>query len=411
MDPRLSEGSATSSPLRVDGTPASHGAPVHLGRLTKRYDDVLAVDDIDLEVAAGEFVTLLGPSGSGKTTTLMMVAGFQEVTAGTITVGDREISRLPPYKRDIGVVFQHYALFPHMRVEDNVGFPLKMRGVAKVEARRRTDEALALVKLEGLGRRYPRQLSGGQQQRVALARALVFEPGLALMDEPLGALDRQLREHMQFEIKRLQASLGVTVIYVTHDQEEALVMSDRIAVMNKGRIEQFATPEDLYQRPATAFVATFVGESNLMQGVKVGGADNEVKIRTASGLDLIGASLSPLDDGSEVIVTVRPENLTAHLCAPADDAVNCVAVACDEVTYAGQMSRYVVSTAGHDSFVLRVQNRPGSVAFRRGTALNLTWNAEDLRVFPAGQLSDLDPSLLSDADATTRSSHCENRPG
>ncbi len=276
----------------------SRGAPVRLERLTKRYDDVVAVDDISLDIAAGEFVSLLGPSGSGKTTTLMMVAGFQDVTAGAITVGDREISRLPPHQRDIGVVFQHYALFPHMRVAENIGFPLRMRDVSKAESRRRVEEAMRLVQLETYGDRYPRQLSGGQQQRVALARAVVFEPGLALMDEPLGALDRQLREQMQFEIKRLQNTLGITVIYVTHDQEEALVMSDRIAVMNRGRVEQYATPDELYNRPATAFVATFVGESNAIGGRVTASHDGVVAMDSDEGHRLDGRSVDHLDAGS-----------------------------------------------------------------------------------------------------------------
>jgi len=376
-------------PRDVSTPSAALGAPVRLERLTKRYDDVVAVDDVSLDIRAGEFVTLLGPSGSGKTTTLMMLAGFQEVTDGTITVGDREISRLPPNKRDIGVVFQHYALFPHMRVAENVGFPLKMRGVLKAEAKQRVRAALELVKLNDYGRRYPRQLSGGQQQRVALARAVVFEPGLALMDEPLGALDRQLREQMQFEIKRLQESLGITVIYVTHDQEEALVMSDRIAVMNKGKIEQFATPAELYNEPATAFVATFVGESNLLHGIGAGTRGGSMSILTAGGLKLAGRAPSPIADGDRIVATIRPEKLIV-LGNESDmpvDLPNRIPVVCDEVTYAGQMSRYVVTAAGGDSFVLRVQNRPGSVTFCVGQALALMFDTGDLRVFPAEQLS------------------------
>lgn len=362
---------------------------MRLERLSKRYDDVIAVDDISLDVHAGEFVTLLGPSGSGKTTTLMMLAGFQEVTDGTITVGDREISRLPPNKRDIGVVFQHYALFPHMRVDENVGFPLKMRGVGRSEAKRRVGAALELVKLKEYGRRYPRQLSGGQQQRVALARAVVFEPGLALMDEPLGALDRQLREQMQFEIKRMQETLGITVIYVTHDQEEALVMSDRIAVMNKGKIEQFAPPAVLYNEPATAFVATFVGESNLLHGVGVAAQTDSMSIRTAGGLELVGRMVSPLAESDPVVATVRPEKLlVVEPGEPHGEAANRIPVVCREATYAGQMSRYVVTASGGDSFVLRVQNRPGSVTFSVGQALLLLFGVDDLRVFPAEQLAE-----------------------
>jgi spermidine/putrescine ABC transporter ATP-binding subunit len=369
-------------------TPARRGAPVRLDRLTKTYDEVVAVDDISLEIHAGEFVSLLGPSGSGKTTTLMMVAGFQEVTAGSITLGGREISQLPPFKRDIGVVFQHYALFPHMRVADNVGFALKMRGVSKSETRRRVNDALRLVQLDGYGDRFPRQLSGGQQQRVALARAVVFEPGLALMDEPLGALDRHLREQMQFEIKRLQRALGITVLYVTHDQEEALVMSDRIAVINRGRVEQFAAPSELYNEPSSAFVATFVGESNVLAGDVVEASSGEVSVRSADGHRLIGRSVQTLRAGDRVATTIRPEKLIATdaVEARSDDA-NSLPVTCVEVTYAGQMSRYVMSTRAGEQVVLRVQNRPGSTQFVVGEAVRLTWSVDDLRVFPADQLA------------------------
>jgi putative spermidine/putrescine transport system ATP-binding protein len=386
----LPDGAMTPAPSGVGTGPdqrvRSRGAPVRLERLTKRYDDVVAVDDISLDIAAGEFVSLLGPSGSGKTTTLMMVAGFQDVTAGAITVGDREISRLPPHQRDIGVVFQHYALFPHMRVAENIGFPLRMRDVSKAESRRRVEEAMRLVQLETYGDRYPRQLSGGQQQRVALARAVVFEPGLALMDEPLGALDRQLREQMQFEIKRLQNALGITVIYVTHDQEEALVMSDRIAVMNRGRVEQYATPDELYNRPATAFVATFVGESNAIAGRVTASHDGVVAMDSDEGHRLDGRSVEHLDAGAPVVAMIRPEKIVAVDAAgvPGDGA-NAVPVTVEEVTFIGQMSRYVVATDRGRRFVLRIQNRPGSVPFAFGQRLALTWAAEDLRVFPAGQ--------------------------
>jgi putative spermidine/putrescine transport system ATP-binding protein len=383
-------GSLASVRQSQDATPR-RGAPVRLDQLTKTYDEVVAVADLSLDIEAGEFVSLLGPSGSGKTTTLMMVAGFQEVTAGAITVGEREISRLPPYKRDIGVVFQHYALFPHMRVAENVGFPLKMRGVSRGELRRRVRDALQLVQLDAYGDRFPRQLSGGQQQRVALARAVVFEPGLALMDEPLGALDRHLREQMQFEIKRLQQALGITVLYVTHDQEEALVMSDRIAVMNRGKVEQYATPNELYNRPSTAFVATFVGESNVITCDVVGGASDEVALRTLDGNLLVGRPIDPLADGDRVVATIRPEKIVAVDDRAVDaGSANRVLVTCRDVTYAGQMSRYVVTTARGHEFVLRVQNRPGSAHFDVGQPVTLTWDVEDLRVFPAHQLADID---------------------
>ena len=227
---------------------------------------VVAVDSVSLDIAPGEFLTLLGPSGSGKTTTLMMLAGFEIPSDGEIYVDDTAIAAIPPYKRNIGMVFQNYALFPHMTVGENIAFPLKMRGLSKSEIARMSKEALELVKLPGYEGRYPRQLSGGQQQRIAVARALVFNPRVLLMDEPLGALDKQLRESLQLEIKSLHDQLGVTIVYVTHDQQEALVMSDRIAVMNNGRIEQIGSPVALYDQPQSRFVASFIGESNFLSG-------------------------------------------------------------------------------------------------------------------------------------------------
>ena len=254
----------------------SGGAALSIINATKNYGGAVAVDDVSLDVAAGEFLTMLGSSGSGKTTTLNAIAGFVKLTSGSILLDGQEIERLPSYKRNIGVVFQHYALFPHMTVRKNIAFPLEQRKLPKGEAERLIDEALAMVRLEGYADRFPRQLSGGQQQRVALARALVFKPRLLLMDEPLGALDKKLREWLQLEIKRIHRELGVTFIYVTHDQEEALVLSDRIAVMSNGRIEQVGTAVDLYERPATQFVAEFIGESNVFRGT-VSGAGSLVQ--------------------------------------------------------------------------------------------------------------------------------------
>ena len=249
---------------------ANPGASVSLTGLEKRYDGVGAVRGISLEVQSGEFLTLLGPSGSGKTTTLMMIAGFETPSAGDIAVDGRSVIAIPPNKRNLGMVFQNYALFPHLSVADNIGFPLKQRGVDRTARARMVAEALEVVRLPGYGGRSPRQLSGGQQQRVALARAIVFRPRLLLMDEPLGALDKQLREGLQMELRRLHAELGITFIYVTHDQDEALTMSDRIAVVNEGRIAQLGTPEDLYDRPSDRFVASFIGESNFLPCVLQG---------------------------------------------------------------------------------------------------------------------------------------------
>ena len=244
----------------------SSPASIHLDDIAKSYDGrVLAVDGISLEIAPGEFFSLLGPSGCGKTTTLRMIAGFESVDKGRILVGGRDVTDLPVHKRDMGMVFQSYALFPHRTVVENVAFGLRMRGVGRAEIDERVRDALSLVALTGFENRRPGELSGGQQQRVALARAIVIRPPVLLCDEPLGALDRKLRQQMQFELKQLQKELGVTLVFVTHDQEEALAMSDRIAVMNAGRIEQVGTPGEIYERPRTRFVADFIGEINLME--------------------------------------------------------------------------------------------------------------------------------------------------
>ena len=268
---------------------------VILEDLTKIFGNVVAVDEISLEVRRGEFITLLGPSGSGKTTILMMIAGFQIPTSGKIFIEDEMVIYQPPFKRNIGMVFQSYALFPHMTVFDNIAFPLRMRKFKEKEISKSVARVLNLVELSDYGARYPKQLSGGQQQRVALARAYVYNPPVLLMDEPLGALDKKLREQMQLEIKHFHESLGITVIYVTHDQGEALTMSDRIAVMNKGRIEQMGSPTDLYERPSNKFVADFIGETNLISAKAVG--------KKEEGLELI----ETLDDTEGLLITREKE--------------------------------------------------------------------------------------------------------
>ncbi len=269
--------------------------------VAKRFGDVVALDHVSLQVAQGELLTILGPSGSGKTTLLKVVAGFETPDGGRVTVGGADITSLPPARRDIGMVFQNYALFPHLSVAANVAFPLEMRNVAKPEIERRVAEALAMVELKGYEARLPRQLSGGQQQRVALARAIVFNPRLLLLDEPFGALDRKLRETMQLEVRRLQRRLGLTTIFITHDQEEALVLSDRIAVMNRGTIQQIATTTEIYERPANDFVADFVGESNIFHGT-MGGPGT---VMLDGGRTLQVRSDKPA--GSKVGVLMRPE--------------------------------------------------------------------------------------------------------
>jgi len=277
--------------------------------VTKRFGEVLALDGVSLEVAEGELLTILGPSGSGKTTLLKVVAGFETPDAGTVRVDGAAITALPPARRDIGMVFQNYALFPHLTVKGNVAFPLEMRNVARAEIERRVAEALALVELKGYEARLPRQLSGGQQQRVALARAIVFNPRLLLLDEPFGALDRKLRETMQLEVRRLQRRLGLTTIFITHDQEEALVLSDRIAVMNRGTIQQIATTTEIYERPANDFVADFVGESNIFHGTLT-----EPGVVTLSGgrrLLVNGAARGGMRVGDRLGVMMRPERFAA----------------------------------------------------------------------------------------------------
>ncbi|CAO3408375.1 ABC transporter ATP-binding protein [Azospirillum largimobile] len=280
--------------------------------LAKRYGDFVALAPTDLVVADGEFLTLLGPSGSGKTTLLSLLAGLVPPDEGSVRIGSQDVTYAPPYERDIGVVFQNYALFPHMTIEENIAFPLKMRKVGAADAKRRAREALEMVHLPHIAGRYPRELSGGQQQRVALARCMVYKPSIILMDEPLGALDKKLREHMQLEIKRLHREMGTTVVYVTHDQEEAMTMSDRICLMNAGRIEQLGTPADLYFRPRSLFVADFLGESNILPAALRSRSGDEVEI----GLGTQGipgralANGNDLPPGTEVRVMVRPQNLT-----------------------------------------------------------------------------------------------------
>jgi len=286
------------------------GATVGIYNLVKRFGEVVAVDNISLEVKPGEFVTLLGPSGSGKTTTLMMIAGFEIPDSGEISIDGEPIMFKPAYKRGIGMVFQNYSLFPHMTVERNIGFPLRMRKVGKEEMSEKIREALKLVRLSGYEKRFPRQLSGGQQQRIALARALVFNPYVLLMDEPLGALDKKLREHMQLEIKQITQALSITVIYVTHDQSEAMTMSDRIAVMNEGKIEQIGSPTEIYDNPVNYFVADFIGESNFIKGRIEQQRDQTCLFVSDGGMRFVALSGKDKPPGKEAHLVVRPEKIS-----------------------------------------------------------------------------------------------------
>ena len=328
-------------------------------RVTKAYGDFRALDDVSLEIRAGEFMTLLGPSGSGKTTMLMSIAGFVEPTAGQIRLDGREITALPPEKRNFGLVFQGYALFPHMTVEQNVGYPLKIRGVAREEAREKIRNVLQLIQLEHLARRYPKQLSGGQQQRVALARALVFEPELLLLDEPLSALDRALRKDLQRELKEIHDRVGTTFIYVTHDQEEALSMSDRIAILRDGRIEQLGSPEDLYENPETIFVANFLGKSNFLPAEIQSKANGELKYSVGDDVFRLSRQHMPTIDGA-LSVALRPERL--NLCSGSDDAFpNKVSGVISKVSYFGQIYEVVVATQAVGDLMVTIglgANRP-----------------------------------------------------
>lgn len=281
---------------------------LQLANITKTYGHFTALDNVSLSVDKGEFVTFLGPSGSGKTTTLMIIAGFEMASGGTVQVGGQSITQLAPHERNIGIVFQNYALFPHKTAVENVYFPLQMRGFSRAQGLKQAEDMLSLVGLKGFGHRYPKELSGGQQQRVALARALVFEPSLLLLDEPLGALDKNLREQMQIEIKRIQRSLGVTTIFVTHDQSEAMSMSDRIVVFEKGRIEQAAAPLDIYHRPQTSFVAAFIGESNLIPATITNPAAKSAENPTLGAIEYAGGD-GTLSDGQKVTLLVRPEHI------------------------------------------------------------------------------------------------------
>jgi spermidine/putrescine ABC transporter ATP-binding subunit len=366
-------------------------AEVRLHELTKTFGSVVAVRDVSVTIDPGSFFTLLGPSGSGKTTTLMMVAGFAYPTRGEVFVDGKPVAGLPPQKRDLGMVFQSYAVFPHLTVFDNIAFPLQIRRARRAEIRQRVGEALELVRLQGYDTRLPRQLSGGEQQRVALARALVFRPRVLLMDEPLGALDKKLRAHMQLELKHIQRHLHVTVIYVTHDQEEALTMSDRVAVMQKGRIEQVGTPADLYEAPASRFVADFLGESNFVDGVVAGTpVDGRWLVRAPGGLEFRGVGAVPLQTGQPVTAAVRPEKLV-----PVEDAagavrsgeghggaVNICKGTVEEAIYVGDATRYRVALGADGAVTVKVPNRLGLRQHAEGETVTLAWSPDETRIFP-----------------------------
>jgi putative spermidine/putrescine transport system ATP-binding protein len=348
----------------------------------KTYDgNTLVVRDLNLQVAQHEFLTMLGPSGSGKTTCLMMLAGFETATSGEILLDGRPVNRIAPEHRDIGMVFQNYSLFPHMSVSENLAFPLRIRKVARQDIEKRVKRALDMVNLGTYGDRMPAQLSGGQQQRVAVARALVFEPKLVLMDEPLGALDKQLREQMQYEIKRLHAELGLTVVYVTHDQDEALTMSDRIAVFKDGVIQQLAPPTDLYERPMNAFVAGFIGENNEWP-VHVRSVQGEwCDVQTPGGLAFRALNVARAEVGQSAVVSVRPERLVLDAdFQGASDSTNTISAQVMDVSYHGDHLRVQCRLEGAAELIAKVPNGTARVSLERGQSVAVHWSVSDGRV-------------------------------
>lgn len=352
---------------------------VAFDHVQKSYDGVsLVVKDLNLAIGKGEFLTMLGPSGSGKTTCLMMLAGFETATHGEITLDRRPINQVPPHKRGIGMVFQNYALFPHMTVGENLSFPLEVRGMGKDAREAKVKRALDMVQMFSFINRRPAQLSGGQQQRIALARALVFDPSLVLMDEPLGALDKQLREHMQFEIKHLHDSLGITVVYVTHDQGEALTMSDRVAVFNDGRIQQLATPQDLYERPENSFVAQFIGENNRLPGVIEEISDGHCLVRLATGEVIDATPVNVTTKGAQTVVSIRPERveMNPEALAPGAHAIEAEVL---EFIYMGDLFRTRLRVAGSEDFVIKSRNAQGQRVLTPGEKIKVGWHPQDAR--------------------------------
>ncbi|MBG6499050.1 ABC transporter ATP-binding protein [Pseudomonas aeruginosa] len=344
----------------------------------KSYDgETLIVKDLNLDIRKGEFLTLLGPSGSGKTTSLMMLAGFETPTAGEILLAGRSINNVPPHKRDIGMVFQNYALFPHMTVAENLAFPLSVRGMSKTDVKERVKRALSMVQLDAFAGRYPAQLSGGQQQRVALARALVFEPQLVLMDEPLGALDKQLREHMQMEIKHLHQRLGVTVVYVTHDQGEALTMSDRVAVFHQGEIQQIEPPRNLYEQPRNTFVANFIGENNRLSGQLLSCDGERCVVGLPRGEKVEALAVNVGQPGEPVTLSIRPERV--RLNGASESCVNRFSGRVAEFVYLGDPVRVRREVCGRDDFFGKQPSAELDPTLSVGDVVPLGWPVAHVR--------------------------------
>jgi spermidine/putrescine transport system ATP-binding protein len=382
---RVPESSPRLAPM-IDG---SDGTPeIRLTDLTKHFRDVRAVDRISMDIRSGEFFSMLGPSGCGKTTTLRMIGGFELPTAGRIELRGRDVTTDPPDKRPVNMVFQNYALFPHLDVHENIAFGLRRKGVERADTRRRVGEALDLVHLGGYDKRKPNQLSGGQQQRVALARALVNRPNVLLLDEPLGALDLKLRKALQVELKRVQVEVGITFVYVTHDQEEALTMSDRIAVMRAGKVEQLGTPEELYERPRTRFVADFIGTSNLLTGAIESIANGCAVVRLSSGEACLTSAGSDVAVGRPVELSVRPEAIVLHARTGNDpsQAAGSIPAAVEQVAYLGGNVQYLVRSEGGLSITALAPKTGQRLPV--GGVIDVTWSPGDALVLaehPAAQ--------------------------
>ena len=356
---------------------------VEFDRVQKSYDgETLVVKDLNLSMPKGEFLTMLGPSGSGKTTCLMMLAGFETVTHGDIRLDGKPINDIPPHKRGIGMVFQNYALFPHMTVAENLAFPLQVRKMDKATQEQKVERALGMVQMNSFAGRRPAQLSGGQQQRIALARALVFEPELVLMDEPLGALDKQLRETLQFEITNLAHELGITVVYVTHDQTEALTMSDRVAVFDDGRIQQLASPDELYEQPQNSFVAQFIGENNTLEGTvaEMNGDRCTVKLDNGEVIDAVPVNVA--QKGERTKVSIRPERVEVDTAKLGPNA-HTLKAQVKEFIYMGDIFRTRLSVAGNDDFIIKTRNSPDQRRLEPGTTIDIGWLPRDCRALDA----------------------------
>ena len=350
---------------------------VRFDKVDKSYDgEILVVKDLNLDVPKGEFLTMLGPSGSGKTTVLMMLAGFETPTSGEIYLDGEPISSIPPNKRGIGMVFQNYALFPHMTVNENLAFPLEVRKLPKSEINDKVANALSMVELQDFGNRMPLQLSGGQQQRVALARSLVFEPRLILMDEPLGALDKNLREQMQYEIKHIHESIGVTVVYVTHDQGEALTMSNRIAVFNDGKVQQLSSPSVLYEEPVNSFVAEFIGENNTFAGEVIDVEKDKCKVKLTSGTEIFANPIAVKTKGEKTTMSLRPERAIID---PKNKMDNNHKGKIEEVIYHGDHTRVRLNLLDNKNFILKVPNSSARMDIKLGNEITVGWDSHDCR--------------------------------